>query len=57
MNDGVKPKPAEVRDQDGQVMAEYAIVLALLTVGIVAIFTLVLPGAIEGALNAVTELL
>ncbi len=38
-------------------MAEYAVVLALITAGMVAVFTLVLPGAIEGALNAVVALL
>lgn len=48
---------AVTRSQRGQTTAEYAVVLGILTVAVVTIFTTVLPGAIEGALNSVVELL
>ena len=43
---------ANVRNEEGQTMAEYGVVLAVITLGIVA--TLVaLSGGIDGALNSV----
>jgi Flp pilus assembly pilin Flp len=38
--------------QEGQTMAEYGVVLAVITIGAVAVFTL-LAGGITGAINAV----
>ena len=40
------------RRQQGQTMAEYAVVLGMITVAIVAVFT-ALSGGISGALNSV----
>jgi Flp pilus assembly pilin Flp len=37
--------------EEGQTMAEYAVVLAVITVATVAVFT-ALSGGIEGAINA-----
>ena len=42
--------------EDGQTMAEYGVVLAVLTIGAVAVFT-ALSGGISGALNAVIGIL
>jgi Flp pilus assembly pilin Flp len=42
--------------QEGQTMAEYGVVLAVLTIGAVAVFT-ALSGGISGALNRVIEFL
>ncbi len=39
-------------DEDGQTMAEYGVVLAVITIGAVAVFGL-LAGGITGAINAV----
>ncbi len=44
------------RNDDGQTMAEYAVVLAVITVVTVAVFT-ALSGGISGAITNVTELL
>ena len=44
---------ANWRKEDGQTMAEYGVVLAVITVGIVATLVL-LSGGINGALNKVT---
>jgi Flp pilus assembly pilin Flp len=44
---------ANWRKEDGQTMAEYGVVLAVITLGIVATLVL-LAGGINGALNAVT---
>jgi Flp pilus assembly pilin Flp len=41
------------RKEDGQTMAEYRVVLAVIVLGIVATLVL-LAGGINGALNAVT---
>jgi Flp pilus assembly pilin Flp len=41
------------RKEDGQTMAEYGVVLAVIVLGIVATLVL-LAGGINGALNAVT---
>ena len=38
--------------EDAQTMAEYGVVLAVITIGAVAVFTL-LAGSITGAINAV----
>ena len=43
---------AHVRDDAGQTMAEYAVVLAVITVATVAVFT-ALSGGISGAINNV----
>jgi Flp pilus assembly pilin Flp len=42
--------------ENGQTMAEYAVVLAVITVATVAVFT-ALSGGISGAINSVTGLL
>jgi len=47
---------ARVRREQGQTMAEYAVVLAVITVATVAVFT-ALSGGIQGAINNVTSLL
>ena len=46
----IQSKLAEVRSEEGQTMAEYAVVLAVITVATVAVFT-ALSGGIQGALN------
>ena len=43
---------ANWRRQDGQTMAEYGVVLAVITIGAVAVFT-ALSGGISGAINRV----
>jgi len=45
-----------VRREDGQTMAEYGVVLAVITVATVAVFT-ALSGGITGAVNSVIDLL
>jgi Flp pilus assembly pilin Flp len=47
---------ANARKEEGQTMAEYGVVLAVITVGIVATLT-ALSGGINGALNKVTGFL
>ena len=48
---------ALLRDrEEGQTMAEYGVVLAVITVGAVGVFTL-LSGGITGAINRVISLL
>ena len=47
---------AIIRRQDGQTMAEYAVVLAVITVATVAVFT-ALSGGISGAITNVTGLI
>ena len=42
--------------EEGQTMAEYAVVLAVITVATVAVFT-ALSGGISGAINNVTGIL
>jgi Flp pilus assembly pilin Flp len=42
--------------EEGQTMAEYGVVLAVITIGAVAVFT-ALAGGISGALSAVIGLL
>jgi Flp pilus assembly pilin Flp len=42
--------------EEGQTMAEYGVVLAVITIGAVAVFT-ALAGGISGALSKVTGLL
>ena len=57
-------KLSELRDllrtlpkrEEGQTMAEYGVVLAVITIGAVAVFT-ALSGGITGALNKVIGLL
>jgi Flp pilus assembly pilin Flp len=44
------------RSEEGQTMAEYGVVLAVITIGAVVAFTL-LSGGIQGAINNVTGLL
>jgi Flp pilus assembly pilin Flp len=43
---------ANWRREDGQTMAEYGVVLAVITIGAVAVFT-ALSGGISGAINRV----
>ena len=47
---------ANWRKEDGQTMAEYGVVLAVITIGAIAAFTL-LSGGISAAINNVTGLL
>jgi Flp pilus assembly pilin Flp len=52
----IQSKLAEVRSEEGQTMAEYGVVLAVITLAIV--FTLgLLAGGINGALEEVTGIL
>jgi Flp pilus assembly pilin Flp len=44
------------RREEGQTMAEYGIVLAVITIAAVAVFT-ALSGGIQGAINNVTGIL
>ena len=44
------------RKEEGQTMAEYGVVLAVITIGAVGVFTL-LSGGISGAISKVTALL
>ena len=44
------------RKEDGQTMAEYGVVLAVITVLAVGVFT-ALSGGIQGAINHVTSIL
>jgi Flp pilus assembly pilin Flp len=44
------------RKEDGQTMAEYGVVLAVITIGAIVAFT-ALSGGISGAINSVTSLL
>jgi Flp pilus assembly pilin Flp len=45
-----------LKREEGQTMAEYGVVLAVITIGAVAVFT-ALSGGISGALNNVIGLL
>ena len=45
---------AMAKDEKGQTMAEYGVVLAVITIGAVAVFGL-LSGGITGAINAVID--
>ena len=47
---------AKWKKEDGQTMAEYGVVLAVITIGAVAAFT-ALSGGITGAINRVIGLL
>jgi Flp pilus assembly pilin Flp len=44
------------KKEDGQTMAEYGVVLAVITIGAVAVFT-ALSGGISGSISKVTALL
>ena len=44
------------RKEEGQTMAEYGVVLAVITIGAVAVFT-ALSGGISASINKVTKLL
>ena len=44
------------RKEEGQTMAEYGVVLAVITIGAIAAFT-ALSGGIKGAIDNVTKLL
>ena len=52
----LQSKLAEVRREEGQTMAEYGVVLAVITAGIILALT-TLSGAIGDALDAVTGML
>jgi Flp pilus assembly pilin Flp len=45
-----------VRKEEGQTMAEYGVVLAVITIGAVAVFT-TLSGGISASIGKVTKLL
>ena len=47
---------ADLRNEEGQTMAEYGVVLAVITVFIIAALTL-LAGGIDGALRSVADVL
>jgi len=44
------------RKEEGQTMAEYGVVLAVITIGAIAAFT-ALSGGVTNAINSVTKLL
>jgi Flp pilus assembly pilin Flp len=52
----IQSKVAELRSEEGQTMAEYGVVLAVITAGIILALTL-LSDAIGNALDAVTGML
>jgi Flp pilus assembly pilin Flp len=52
----IQSKVAELRSEEGQTMAEYGVVLAVITAGIILALT-ALSGAIGDALDAVTGML
>jgi Flp pilus assembly pilin Flp len=52
----IQSKLAEVRREEGQTMAEYGVVLAVITLAIVATLVLLSDG-INGALESVTAIL
>jgi Flp pilus assembly pilin Flp len=52
----IQSKVAELRSEEGQTMAEYGVVLAVITAGIILALTL-LSDAIGTALDAVTDML
>jgi Flp pilus assembly pilin Flp len=52
----IQNKLAEVRSEEGQTMAEYGVVLAVITLVIVGTL-LALSGAINGALQSVVNIL
>lgn len=47
---------AELRDESGQTMAEYAVVLAVITVAVIAVIA-TLSGKISSTLNSVVNVL
>jgi Flp pilus assembly pilin Flp len=55
-SDLVELLKAARKREEGQTMAEYAVVLAVITVATVAVFT-ALSGGISGAINKVTGIL
>jgi Flp pilus assembly pilin Flp len=52
LNEGLNRFRASCKRDEGQTMAEYGVVLAVITVASVSVFTL-LGGGVEGALNRV----
>jgi Flp pilus assembly pilin Flp len=52
----IQSKVAELRSEEGQTMAEYGVVLAVITVGIIVALTALSVG-ISDALDAVTGML
>jgi Flp pilus assembly pilin Flp len=52
----IQSKVAELRNEEGQTMAEYGVVLAVITAGIIAALTF-LSDEIAGALDAVAGML
>jgi len=44
------------RREDGQTMAEYAVVLGVITLAVVGVFT-ALSGGISGAINSITSII
>jgi Flp pilus assembly pilin Flp len=52
----IQSKVAELRSEEGQTMAEYGVVLAVITAGIIVALGL-LSGAIGAALDEVTDML
>ncbi len=55
-SDWVEFARANWKKEEGQTMAEYGVVLAVITIGAVTVFT-ALSGGISGAINHVTTLL
>jgi Flp pilus assembly pilin Flp len=52
----IEQQEAKVRPEDGQTMAEYGVVLSVITLAVVVVFT-ALSGGIIGALNRALALL
>jgi pilus assembly protein Flp/PilA len=50
----IQSRLAELRDEEGQTMAEYGVVLAVITVGIIVALTALGTG-ISGALDSVVD--
>lgn len=55
LNEGLIRFRASCKHEDGQTMAEYGVVMAVITVASVSVFT-ALSGGVQGALNRVIGL-
>jgi Flp pilus assembly pilin Flp len=56
MTDSNHDAPALMSREDGQTMAEYGVVLAVITVAVVAVFA-ALSGGVQAAITNVTSIL
>jgi Flp pilus assembly pilin Flp len=60
MSRNCKPRPeqrAERRGEQGQTMAEYGVVLAVITVAVVAVFAPLLADAVVASIGRVVDIL